>query len=118
MHILSSLQAVAHGADAVQYFQWRKSRGSVEKFHGAVVDHVGHIDTRVGREVSELGRILEAMSPVMGSKVDADVAIILIGKVVGLWTTPKAHVIVAWNMRNRCRALPSILGTGHCGRYH
>ncbi|WP_038834590.1 beta-galactosidase [Yersinia pseudotuberculosis] len=76
MHILSSLQAVAHGADAVQYFQWRKSRGSVEKFHGAVVDHVGHIDTRVGREVSELGRILEAMSPVMGSKVDADVAII------------------------------------------
>jgi beta-galactosidase len=51
MHILSSLQAVAHGADSVQYFQWRKSRGSVEKFHGAVIDHVGHLDTRVGREV-------------------------------------------------------------------
>ena len=27
MHLLSSLQAVAHGADTVQYFQWRKSRG-------------------------------------------------------------------------------------------
>ncbi len=30
MHQLSSLQAVAHGADTVQYFQWRKSRGSFE----------------------------------------------------------------------------------------
>lgn len=76
MHILSSLQAVAHGADAVQYFQWRKSRGSVEKFHGAVVDHVGHIDTRVGREVSELGRILASLAPVVGSRIEARVAII------------------------------------------
>lgn len=76
MHILSSLQAVAHGADAVQYFQWRKSRGSVEKFHGAIVDHVGHLDTRTGREVSELGRMLAAMTPVQGSRVEAKVAII------------------------------------------
>ena len=28
MHLLSSLQAVAHGSDTVQYFQWRKSRGA------------------------------------------------------------------------------------------
>ena len=76
MHILSSLQAVAHGADSVQYFQWRKSRGSSEKFHGAVVDHVGHIDTRVGREVAELGTILSALAPVAGSRVEAKVAII------------------------------------------
>lgn len=76
MHILSSLQAVAHGADAVQYFQWRKSRGSVEKFHGAVVDHVGHIDTRVGREVCKLGDILQHLSPVVGCRVEAHVAII------------------------------------------
>ncbi|MFS2224903.1 beta-galactosidase [Pantoea sp. B65] len=76
MHILSSLQAVAHGADSVQYFQWRKSRGSVEKFHGAVIDHYGGLDTRVGREVTELGRILGCMSAVSGSRVDARVAII------------------------------------------
>jgi len=76
MHKLSSLQAVAHGAEAVQYFQWRKSRGSVEKFHGAVIDHVGHLDTRIGREVSELGRMLAAMAPVQGSRVDAKVAIV------------------------------------------
>ncbi|CAI0762978.1 Beta-galactosidase BglY [Serratia proteamaculans] len=76
MHILSSLQAVAHGADSVQYFQWRKSRGSVEKFHGAVIDHSGRLDTRVGKEVCELGRLLAAMAPVAGSRVEARVAII------------------------------------------
>ena len=74
MNILSSLQAVAHGADSVQYFQWRKSRGSSEKFHGAIVDHVGHLDTRAGREVIELGKILEKLSEVAGSAVDAKVA--------------------------------------------
>lgn len=76
MHILSSLQAVAHGADSVQYFQWRKSRGSVEKFHGAVIDHVGHLDTRVGREVSALGDILSKLAPVVGCRTEARVAII------------------------------------------
>lgn len=76
MHILSSLQAVAHGADSVQYFQWRKSRGSVEKFHGAIIDHVGHLDTRVGREVSKLGDILSHLPGVMGCRTEAKVAII------------------------------------------
>jgi len=76
MHILSSMQAVAHGADAVQYFQWRKSRGSVEKFHGAIIDHVGHLDTRVGREVTRLGEMLERMPDVVGCRTEARVAII------------------------------------------
>ncbi|MCT4714263.1 beta-galactosidase [Enterobacteriaceae bacterium H18W14] len=76
MHILSSLQAVAHGADSVQYFQWRKSRGSVEKFHGAVVDHVGHIDTRVGREVTKLGEMLNQLKDVAGCRTEAKVAIV------------------------------------------
>jgi len=76
VHILSSLQAVAHGSDSVQYFQWRKSRGSVEKFHGAVIDHVGHADTRTGREVTRLGQILENISEVCGSRTQSEVGII------------------------------------------
>ena len=56
----ASLQAVAHGSDTVQYFQWRKSRGSSEKFHGAVVDHVGHENTRVFRDVTERAEREEA----------------------------------------------------------
>ena len=76
MHKLSSLQAVAHGSDTVQYFQWRKSRGSAEKFHGAVVDHVGHENTRVFQEVAELGAILQKLDGVIGTTVRPDVAII------------------------------------------
>ena len=52
---LSSIQAVAHGADTVQYFQWRKGEEE-QKFHGAVVGHVGHEHTRVFRDVTQVGR--------------------------------------------------------------
>jgi len=76
MHLLSSLQAVAHGSDTVQYFQWRKSRGSCEKFHGAVVDHVGHENTRVFREVTEVGKVLEKLSLVVGTIIQSEVAVI------------------------------------------
>lgn len=76
VHVLSSLQAVAHGSDTVQYFQWRKSRGSAEKFHGAVVDHAGHENTRVFREVAKLGGILGKLDPVIGTSVEPEVAIV------------------------------------------
>jgi beta-galactosidase len=76
MHILSSIQAVAHGSDTVQYFQWRKSRGSSEKFHGAVVDHCGHENTRVFKEVSELGEVLGNLQNIIGSTTKPEVAII------------------------------------------
>lgn len=76
VHKLASLQAVAHGSDTVQYFQWRKSRGSHEKLHGAVVDHVGHEHTRVFHDVADLGRVLERLDGVIGTSVDAEVALI------------------------------------------
>ena len=76
MQELSSIQAVAHGADSVQYFQWRKSRGGHEKFHGAVVDHCGHENTRVFREVSHLGENLTKLSAVTGEYCDGRVAIV------------------------------------------
>ncbi|GEK57692.1 beta-galactosidase [Marinococcus halophilus] len=76
VHMLSSLQAVAHGSDSVQYFQWRKSRGSSEKFHGSVVDHAGHSETRVFREVAELGQALEAAGELAGTTVQPEVAVI------------------------------------------
>lgn len=77
MHRLSSLQAVAHGSDSVQYFQWRKSRGSNEKFHGAVVDHLGTENTRVFREVSEVGAALQRIEEVLGTMPAPRVALIM-----------------------------------------
>lgn len=76
MDKLASLQAVAHGSDSVQYFQFRKSRGSVEKFHGAVVDHLGTDETRIFKTVQETGALLKMINEVAGSAVDSRVAIV------------------------------------------
>ena len=76
MHLLSSLQAVAHGSDTVQYFQWRKGRGGSEKFHGAVVDHVGHEKTRVFGEVAAVGAALKKLDEVVGTTVRPAVALV------------------------------------------
>jgi len=76
MHMLSSLQAVAHGSDTVQYFQWRKSRGASEKLHGAVVDHCGHEHTRVFGDVTEVGEALKKLDGIIGTTVHPEVAII------------------------------------------
>ena len=76
MQTLSAMQAVAHGADSVQYFQWRKSRGNHEKFHGAVVDHCGHEHTRVFKEVAQTGETLEKLSAVVGKRCTSKAAIL------------------------------------------
>ncbi len=76
MQELSSIQAVAHGADSVQYFQWRKSRGGHEKYHGAVVDHCGHENTRVFNDVARLGKNLEKLDSVVGKYTNSKVAVI------------------------------------------
>ncbi len=75
-HEQKSMLAVAYGADSVQYFQWRKSRGGHEKFHGAVVDHIGTENTRIFREVAALGEKLKKLGGVTGGKSDSKVAVI------------------------------------------
>lgn len=75
MQELASIQAIAHGSDTVQYFQWRKSLGSSEKFHAAVVDHYPTEHTRVFREVQKLGEVLSRLSAVAGTSVQPEVAI-------------------------------------------
>ncbi|MFG3256823.1 beta-galactosidase [Streptomyces sp. NPDC048172] len=73
---LWSWQAVAQGADAVLYFQWRQSPGGAEKFHSAMVPHAGP-DTRIFREVAELGRELGSVPQIAGSRNAADVALLI-----------------------------------------
>ena len=76
MLLASSLQAVAHGADSVLYFQLRQSRGASEKFHGAVIDHYGGDDTRVFAEVTQVGKALQAMGETAGSEVVSQAAVL------------------------------------------
>ncbi|MEU4387167.1 beta-galactosidase [Promicromonospora sp. NPDC023805] len=74
---LWSWQAVAHGADAVLYFQMRQSRGASEKYHGAVLDHAGRTDTRSFREIAGLGAEFSALGDaVLGARTPARVALL------------------------------------------
>ena len=73
---LWSYQAVARGADGVMFFQWRASRAGAEKFHGAMVPHVGTEHSRIWREVTQLGAELRRLDPILGSRLPADVAIL------------------------------------------
>lgn len=72
-----SYQTMAHGADTIQFFQLRRSVGACEKFHGAVIAHVGTEDTRVFREVAQLGKELESFgTKTLGSENISDVGVI------------------------------------------
>ncbi|MFC4070605.1 beta-galactosidase [Actinoplanes subglobosus] len=74
---LWSWQAVAHGADAVLFFQMRAGRGASEKYHGAVIGHAGRSDTRVFREVADLGAELSSLGAVtLGARTPAKVALL------------------------------------------
>lgn len=59
----TELQAVAHGADTVQFFQLKQAIGGSEKFHSAVIAHSGRTDTRAFREVARLGHDLKKVGP-------------------------------------------------------
>ena len=72
-----SYQTMAHGADTIQFFQLRRSVGGCEKFHGAVIAHAGTENTRVFREVKQLGEELERLSDLIpGSVNEAEVGVI------------------------------------------
>lgn len=74
---LWSYQAVAHGSDSVMFFQMRRSIGACEKYHGALIDHAGHENTRVFREAQALGAELEKLQDqLLGAREDAKVAIV------------------------------------------
>jgi beta-galactosidase len=81
---LWSWQAIGCGSDSAMYFQWRRGRGGHEKFHGAVVAHVGHEDTRVFQEVAQLGREMDQVSDAVIGSAPA-----------------KARVGVLWDQENR-----------------
>ncbi|MGW7265361.1 beta-galactosidase [Streptomyces sp. NPDC054842] len=62
-----SLVHVAHGADAVCFFQWRQSAAGAEKYHSAMVPHAGP-DSELFRAVTALRRTLRTLAPVAGTE--------------------------------------------------
>lgn len=74
---LWSYQAVARGADTVMFFQLRRSVGACEKYHGAVIEHVGHEHTRVFRETAALGaELFKLGDSLIDAKVKSKVALL------------------------------------------
>ncbi|MDG9719646.1 beta-galactosidase [Streptomyces sp. DH24] len=71
----NSLGHVARGSEGALFFQWRQSRRGAEKFHSAMVPH-GGTDTRVWREVVELGASLESLAEIRGTRTCADAAVL------------------------------------------
>jgi len=71
----NSLSHFARGADGILFFQWRAGRSGAEKFHSAMLPHAG-TESRVFREVVDLGAKLGRLGEVRGARVHADVAIL------------------------------------------
>ncbi|MDP9026863.1 MAG: beta-galactosidase [Actinomycetota bacterium] len=71
----NSISHLARGADAIMFFQFRASRSGAEKFHSAMLPHAG-TDSRVWREVVQLGGDLARLDEVRGSRVASRVAIV------------------------------------------
>jgi beta-galactosidase len=71
-----SWQAVARGADGVLFFQWRAAKAGAEKFHSALLPHIGTQGSRVWNEVCGLGKELAASSEIAGSRVKAEAGIL------------------------------------------
>ena len=68
--------AVARGADAILYWQWRSALGGQEQYHGTLVDHSGK-PRPFYEEAQQLGKDLAATSPILaGSKIEASVAML------------------------------------------
>lgn len=62
-----ALTHLAHGADAICFFQWRQSVVGSEKYHAAMLPHAG-ADSRLFRDVVALGSTLQQIAEVSGSE--------------------------------------------------
>lgn len=72
---LGSYQAVARGADAIMFFQWRASPAGAEKYHSAMIGH-GGASGRVWAEVQALGAELASLDELVASQVESEVAVL------------------------------------------
>ena len=104
------MQFIAHGSDSNLYFQWRKSRGSSEKFHGAVVDHDNDEQNRVFQDVAEVGKALEEIKEIKGLHKKPKWRSSMIGITIGRSMMRKVLVWRANATHKRCKSIIAIFG--------
>jgi beta-galactosidase len=71
----NSFSHLARGADGTLFFQWRQSAAGAERFHSAMLPHAGE-DTKVFREVTQVGEEYQRLTELVGSTVDSQVALV------------------------------------------
>ncbi|MFE9751055.1 beta-galactosidase [Saccharothrix saharensis] len=70
-----TLAHIARGSEGALFFQWRQSKAGAETWHSAMVPHAGP-DSRIFREVAEVGEAVARLAEVAGSTVAAEVAVL------------------------------------------
>ncbi|MEI6193908.1 MAG: beta-galactosidase [Verrucomicrobiota bacterium] len=74
---LFTYQVISRGASGVLYFRWRQPRIGCEKFYGAILSQHAEGNTRVLKEISQVGEELKLLAPTLkDTKVVADVCIL------------------------------------------
>jgi beta-galactosidase len=70
-------QLVSRGASSILFFRWRQPRFGTEKFHGAVLPHNGRTDSRIFKEVAQLGDEMKLLAPALErTRVEAEACIL------------------------------------------
>jgi beta-galactosidase len=68
--------AIAHGADAISYWQWRSALGGQEQYHGTLVDQAGQ-PRPFYTDAQTLGKQIQSVSSLLaGSTVQTKVAML------------------------------------------
>ncbi len=70
-----SLQAIAHGADAVLHFRWRTAVSGAEMFWHGILDH-SNIPGRRFFEFSELCKTVSKLSILKNTRIISDIAVL------------------------------------------
>ncbi|MCB8901284.1 MULTISPECIES: beta-galactosidase [unclassified Streptomyces] len=70
-----TLGHIARGSEGALFFQWRQSRAGAETWHSAMVPHAGR-DSRIFREVTQVGEAVARLGELAGSMVTASVAVL------------------------------------------
>lgn len=126
-----SWQAIAHGADTVQFFQMHQSLGGCERFHGAVIGHDGTERSRTYCEVQRIGSELDRVGgKLMGGTTPARVAVMFdwdsywsleacVGPTQGLRYPDEVHRFyrALWRRNIAVDIIPSTTGAAALAKY-
>jgi beta-galactosidase len=77
--------AIAHGADAVLYWQWRSALGGQEQYHGTLIDQAGR-PRPIFDEIRRLGGEVAAAAHALGGSTPAPAPVALLHSYPSRWS--------------------------------